>query len=139
MAVRTVKMTPFFLNFYIGLDDATRKKINHSLEIIQIENRPPTEYLKHIVGGGGFFEVRAKVKGKQYRILGYFEEGNWKGDFVVLGGFEKKNNKKGYLEPFIEKAVGEKEEYLKILKEKAREEEEKKQQQEKENEKKKDG
>lgn len=111
MFKRDLIFTESFLNFYLSLDADAQKKIDHSLRIIEQENRPPTTFFKHITDGDGFFEVIAKSKGRQYRVLSYFENGEWLGALILLGGFQKKNNKKGYIKPHLKQAKKEQQSY----------------------------
>lgn len=104
MECRQLIITSSFEDFYVSLDEKAQNKIDYSLQIIAQEHRPPNKFFRHIRKSDGFFEVRATLSGKQYRVIAYFEKEEWEGDLILLGGFLKTNNKKGYLKPYLKKA-----------------------------------
>ena len=64
-----------------------QKKIEWTLNLIQITQKIPEKYFKHLEGIKGLFEIRVEVAGNIYRIFSFFDKGN----LVVLGNaFQKK-------------------------------------------------
>ena len=66
----------------------------------------PTEYLKHIEGTDGLYEIRVQLGGDIFRIFCFFDEGKL---VILANGFQKKTKKTPKGE--IEKALKIKEEY----------------------------
>jgi phage-related protein len=103
----------YFLDFYENLDDNVQAKIEWTLNLIQITQKVPDKYFKHLTGTKGLYEVRVEVGSNIYRIFSFFDKGN----VVVLGnGFQKKSQKTPKQE--IKMALKIMEEYLLEQKEK---------------------
>ena len=80
----------YFLDFYSELDENVQAKIEWTLNLIQITNKVPEKYFKHLTGTKGLYEVRVEVGSNIFRIFAFFDKGN----VVVLGnGFQKKSQK----------------------------------------------
>ena len=95
----------YFLDFYEEQPEIVQAKIEWTLKLIQVTQKVPEKYFKHLEGTKGLYEIRVEVKSNIYRIFSFFDKGN----LVVLGNaFHKKTQKTPKLE--IEKA-------LKIMKE----------------------
>lgn len=74
--------------------------------MIETLKRVPEDYLKHIEGTNGLYEIRVQLGSDIFRIFCFFD----KGKLVVLAnGFQKKTQKTPKSE--IEKALKIKEEY----------------------------
>jgi phage-related protein len=98
----------YFLDFYEQQSDDVQRKIEWTLNLIQIIDRVPSKYFEHITGSAGLFEIRVEYEGNIFRIFSFFDDGN----LVVLGnGFQKKTNKTPKNE--IERALKIKDEYEK--------------------------
>ena len=96
----------YFLNFYNGLSDHVQIKIEWTLKLIEVTQRVPEKYFKHLEGTKGLYEIRVEVGSNIYRIFSFFDKGN----LVVLGNaFQKKTQKTPKTE--IKKALKIKEEY----------------------------
>jgi phage-related protein len=96
----------YFLDFYEGLNDNVQRKIEWTLNLIQVTPQIPEKYFKHLDGTKGLYEVRVEVSSNIYRIFAFFDKGN----LVVLGnGFQKKSQKTPKQE--IERALKIMEEY----------------------------
>ena len=96
----------YFLDFYEGLNDTVQRKIEWTLNLIQITQQIPEKYFKHLEGTKGLYEIRVEVSSNIYRIFAFFDKGN----LIVLGnGFQKKSQKTPKQE--IEKALKIMEEY----------------------------
>ena len=80
----------YFLDFYSELDDSVQAKIEWTLNLIQVTQKVPEKYFKHLTGTKGLYEVRIEVGNNIFRIFSFFDKGN----VVVLGnGFQKKSQK----------------------------------------------
>jgi phage-related protein len=80
----------YFLDFYSDLDDNVQAKIEWTLNLIQVTQKVPEKYFKHLTGTKGLYEVRVEVGNNIFRIFSFFDKGN----VVVLGnGFQKKSQK----------------------------------------------
>lgn len=81
-------------------------KIEWTLKLIEVTQRVPEKYFKHLEGTKGLYEIRVEVGSNIYRIFSFFDKGN----LVVLGNaFQKKTQKTPKTE--IKKALKIKEEY----------------------------
>ncbi|MBP6385429.1 MAG: type II toxin-antitoxin system RelE/ParE family toxin [Pseudarcicella sp.] len=97
----------YFLDFYNELEENEQAKIEWTLKLIQVTQKVPEKYFKHLTGTKGLYEVRIEVGSNIFRIFSFFDKGN----VVVLGnGFQKKSQKTPKQE--IKKALEIMEEYL---------------------------
>ncbi len=79
-----------FLDFYENQTESVQKKIEWTLNLIQITQKVSEKYFKHLEGIKGLYEIRVEVAGNIYRIFSFFDKGN----LVVLGNaFQKKTQK----------------------------------------------
>lgn len=86
----------YFQDFYDGLDERAKIKVDHVLFVLENQPIVPQKFVKHISGSSGIFEARASVGSHEYRILFFFESGSLVegGKIVVVGnGFLKKDNR----------------------------------------------
>lgn len=96
----------YFLDFYENQKENVQRKIEWTLNLIQVIDRIPKKYFDHITGADGLFEVRVESGSNIFRIFAFFDKGN----LVILGnGFQKKTQKTPKIE--IEKALKIKKEY----------------------------
>ena len=96
----------YFLNFYKMLPDHVQIKSERTLKLIEVTQKVPEKYFKHLEGTKGLYEIRVEVGSNIYRIFSFFDKGN----LVVLGNaFQKKTQKTPKTE--IKKALKIKEEY----------------------------
>jgi phage-related protein len=74
------------------LSNATSEaqKIAWVLKIVQQQPIVSKEYFKKLVGTDGIWEVRASYGKKEFRLLGFFHEGNL---VILTNGFVKKSQK----------------------------------------------
>ena len=80
----------YFLDFYENQSESVQRKIEWTLNLIQITQKVPEKYFKHLEGTKGLYEIRVEVSGNIYRIFSFFDKGN----IVVLGNaFQKKTQK----------------------------------------------
>jgi len=96
----------YFSDFYIKQKQKVRDKILWVFRIIETQPQIPSEYLKHIEGTDGLYEIRAQQGGDIFRIFCFFGEGRI---IVLTSGFQKKTQKLPYHE--IQKALKIKKEY----------------------------
>jgi len=96
----------YFLNFYQAQTNEVQRKIEWTLNLLQMTDRIPKKYFDHLTGTNGLYEVRVEFGGNIFRIFAFFDKGN----LVILGnGFQKKTQKTPKIE--IEKALKIKAEY----------------------------
>ena len=105
--LRTVTLfKDYFSEFYQKQKQKVRDKILWTFRIIETQKQIPTDYLKHIEGTDGLYEIRVQQSSDIFRIFCFFD----KGKLVVLANsFQKKTQKIPKSE--IEKALKIKKEY----------------------------
>jgi phage-related protein len=97
----------YFLDFYEAQQDIVQRKIEWTLNLLQLYERVPERFFKKIENVSGLFEIRIEVGNNIFRIFSFFDKGN----LIVLGnGFQKKTQKTPKNE--IEKAIKIMEEYF---------------------------
>lgn len=97
-----------FIEFYSKQDQKVKEKIKYVLELIKQVDRVPKNFLDHITGTNGLYEIRIDYQSNIYRIFCCFDEGQL---VVLFNGFQKKTQKTPQME--IDKAVKLMKEYLK--------------------------
>jgi phage-related protein len=96
----------YFTDFYKKQSEKVQDKILWTFKVIETLQFVPIDYLKHIEGTDGLYEIRVQSGNDIYRIFCFFD----KGKLVVLAnGFQKKTQRTPKSE--IEKALRIKEEY----------------------------
>jgi phage-related protein len=83
-----------------------KDKIVWTFDLIELIEKGPETYLKHLAGTDKLFEIRVQSGKDIFRIFCYFDEGNL---VVLVNGFQKKTQKTPKQE--IEKALKIKNEY----------------------------
>jgi len=107
MKIRKVIAYKNYLDDFISEQpNKVRNKIIKMLEAIEILERIPANYLKHITGSDGIYEVRVQLASNIWRIFCFFD-----GDRLVIltNGFQKKTQKTPKNE--IERAIKIRSEY----------------------------
>lgn len=105
--VRTIILYKnYFTNFYNKQRQKVKEKIVWTFKLIETINQIPTDYLEHIKGTDGLYEIRVKLGNDIFRIFCFFDEGKI---IVLANGFQKKTQKTPKTE--IEKALRIKKEY----------------------------
>jgi phage-related protein len=105
--LRTVTLfKDYFSEFYQKQRQKVRDKILWTFRIIETQKQIPTDYLKHIEGTDGLYEIRVQQSSDIFRIFCFFDEGKL---VVLASSFQKKTQKIPKSE--IEKALKIKEEY----------------------------
>lgn len=83
-----------------------KDKIVWTFDLIELIEKVPESYLKHLTGTDKLFEIRVQSGNDIFRIFYFFDEGNL---VVLANGFQKKPQKTPKQE--IEKALKIKNEY----------------------------
>ena len=105
--IRTVFLYKnYFTDFYNKQRQKVKDKIIWSFKLIETIQQVPKEYLKHLEGTDGLYEIRVKFGSEIFRIFCFFDEGKL---VVLANGFQKKTQKTPKAE--IEKALKIKKEY----------------------------
>lgn len=100
-----------FLDFYKGLDNKVKDKIQYVLELIKQVERVPDKFLAPMTSYDGLFEIRVEYQSNIYRIFCCFDQGQL---VILFNGFQKKTQKTPKTE--IEKAMRLKQEYFELKK-----------------------
>jgi phage-related protein len=105
--LRTVNLYKnYFTDFYQKQKQKVKDKILWTFRIIETQKQIPVDYLKHMEGTDGLYEIRVQQGSDIFRIFCFFDEGNL---IVLANGFQKKTQKTPKSE--IEKALKIKKEY----------------------------
>jgi len=96
----------YFTEFFVKQRPKVRDKIIWTLDVIELHLHIPDDYLKHVEGADGLYEIRVKQGSDIFRIFCFFDEGKL---VVLANAFQKKTQKTPKLE--IIKALKIKEEY----------------------------
>lgn len=65
----------YFKDFYKKQKQKVKDKILWTFRIIETQRQIPTEYLKHIEGTDGLYEIRIQQGSDIFRIFCFFDEG----------------------------------------------------------------
>lgn len=80
----------YFNEFFSSLSLKVQSKILWTLSVIEIMERIPEVYFKHLENTEGLYEIRVQFGRNIYRIFCFFDDNN----LVVIGhGFHKKTQK----------------------------------------------
>ena len=96
----------YFTDFFVKQRQKVKDKIVWTFKVIETVQKVSTDYLKHIEGTDGLYEIRVQLGSDIFRIFCFFDEGKL---VVLANGFQKKTQKTPKQE--IEKALKIKEEY----------------------------
>ena len=96
----------YFTEFYDKQKPKVREKLIWTFRVIETIQQVPEDYLKHMTGTNGLFEMRVQLGSDIFRIFCFFDEGKL---VVLANGFQKKTQKTPKSE--IEKALKIKREY----------------------------
>ena len=92
--------------FYKKQKQKVKDKIIWTFRIIETLKQVPEDYLKHLEGTDGLYEIRIQQGNDIFRIFCFFDKGQL---IVLANGFQKKTQKTPKSE--IEKALKIKKEY----------------------------
>lgn len=105
--IRTITFyKTYFTDFFNRQKQKVKDKILWTFRLIETQERIPTDYLKHVEGYDGLYEIRVQQGSDIFRIFCFFEQGKW---IVLSNGFQKKSQKTPQSE--IDKALKIKKEY----------------------------
>jgi phage-related protein len=96
----------YFSDFYNKQKPKVKEKIIWTFRLIENIQQVPEDYLKHMTGTDGLYEIRIQFGSDICRIFCFFDEAKL---VVVANGFQKKTQKTPKSE--IEKALKIKREY----------------------------
>ncbi len=96
----------YFSSFFEKQRQKVKDKIIWTFKLIETIQRIPTDYLKHIEGTNGLYEIRIQSGNNIFRVFCFFDDGKL---VVSANGFHKKTQKTPQKE--IDKALKIKEEY----------------------------
>lgn len=96
----------YFTDFYLKQRKKVKDKIIWTFRLIETQQKVPEDYLKHLEGTDGLYEIRVQQGSDTFRIFCFFDEGKI---VVLANGFQKKTQKTAKIE--IEKALKIKQEY----------------------------
>ena len=80
----------YFSEFYLKQKQRVKDKIIWTLRILETQPHIPSDYLKHMEGTHGLYEIRVQQGGDVFRIFCFFDEGRL---VVLANGFQKKTQK----------------------------------------------
>ncbi len=104
---QVIQYKHYFEEFLLAQPVKVQDKIFKVIEIIELYQHVPKEYLSPITSYKGLFEARIKLGSDIWRVFCFFDEGNL---VVLLNGFVKKTQKTP--KRYIEKAMRLKTEYF---------------------------
>ena len=105
--IRTVFLYKnYFTDFFKNQKQKVKDKIIWTFRLIETQKIVPEDYLKHLEGSSGLYEIRVQLGSDIFRIFCFFDEGKL---VVLANGFQKKTPKTPKNE--IEKALKIKKEY----------------------------
>lgn len=105
--IRTVILyKAYFSTFFEKQKQKVKDKILWTIRLIETQPLISKDYLKHIEGTEGLYEIRVQQGSDIFRIFCFFDEGKL---VVLANGFHKKSQKTPKSE--IEKALNIKQEY----------------------------
>lgn len=105
--LRTVTLYKnYFSDFFQNQKQIVKDKILWTFRLIETQQQISTDYLKHLEGTEGLYEIRVQQGSDVFRIFCFFDEGKL---IVLANGFQKKTQKTPKIE--IEKALKIKREY----------------------------
>lgn len=105
--VRTIFLyRSFFTDFYEKQRQKVKDKVLWTFRILETQRHVPEDYLKHLEGTNGLYEIRVQQGSDIFRIFCFFDQGQL---IVLANGFQKKTQKTPKSE--IERALKIKKEY----------------------------
>lgn len=86
--------------FFLAQKSKVQDKIMWTIKLIESHEQIATNYIKHIKGTKGLYEIRIKYGTDIFRIFCFFDEGYL---IILMNGFQKKSQKTPQKE--IDKAI----------------------------------
>ncbi len=90
----------YFEDFFLAQKRKVQDKIMWTLKLIESHEQIGANYIKHITGIKGLYEIRIKYGTDIFRIFCFFDEGYL---IILMNGFQKKSQKTPQKE--IDKAI----------------------------------
>lgn len=78
------------MEFYSSLGKDIQEKIDWVFEVIKVTDKIPKKFFDHLTGTHGIYEIRVEYESNIYRILCFFDKGNF---VVLINSFQKKTQK----------------------------------------------
>jgi phage-related protein len=89
--LRTINLYKnYFTDFFDKQKQKVKDKILWTFRIIETQQHIPADYLEHITGTDGLYEIRVKQGSDIFRIFCFFDQGKL---IVLANGFQKKTQK----------------------------------------------
>ncbi len=105
--IRTVFLyKDYFTNFFYKQKQKVKDKIIWTFRLIETVQQVPEDYLKHLEGTDGLYEIRVQQGSDIFRIFCFFDSGKL---VILANGFQKKTQKTPKSE--IDKALKIKKDY----------------------------
>lgn len=79
-----------FFEFYSAQNKSVQDKIDWVFMVIKTSPQVSKQYLKHVEGTKGLYEIRVDSGSNTFRIFSFFDKGKL---IVLLNGFQKKSMK----------------------------------------------
>ena len=86
----------YFKDYLSSVPEEVQAKLFFVIAVLENQKQVSTNYVKHITGSEGIYEIRVSSKGNQYRVLFFLEASSLVegGELIILGnGFLKKSDK----------------------------------------------
>lgn len=80
----------YYLDFYNSQNDKVKKKLNWVIDVIRTQRVLSKQYLKHLEGTSGLYEIRVQSANDIFRVFYCFDKGHL---IVLFNGFQKKSQK----------------------------------------------
>ena len=80
----------YFATFFVKQSQKVKDKIVWTFDLIEIIDKVPETYLKHLEGTDKLYEIRIQNGSDTFRIFCFFDEGFL---VVLANGFQKKTQK----------------------------------------------
>ena len=80
----------YFEEFFVKQRQKVKDKILWTFDVIELHQHVPENYLKHMEGTDGLYEIRVQQGSDIFRILCFFDEGKL---VVLANAFQKKTQK----------------------------------------------
>ena len=89
--IRTVTLyKEYFTDFFEKQKPKVKAKVLWTFRLIETQIQVPDDYLKHLEGTDGLYEIRVQQGSDIFRIFCFFDHGQL---VVLVNGFQKKTQK----------------------------------------------
>ena len=80
----------YFSDFYDKQNQKVKDRIDYVLDLIKFEERVPKNFLKHLSGTDGLYEIKVSTVFSNIRIFCFFDKGRL---VILINCFVKKSQK----------------------------------------------